>query len=74
MNIEVRKLYEYCDVKVRHENISIDLGMMDEDECRDFAKHLIETVWQLGPDSPNECGAWLASIIHECGIELPEAE
>lgn len=70
MQIITRRIGDCVNVEIEADNIKIDLGMMDEKERDNFAKTLIEAVWEIGPQSCVDCERWMKELIENCGIDL----
>jgi hypothetical protein len=50
MKFNIRRVHNYFDVSVEADNTKIDLGMMDEQECANFAEQLRQTADDICPD------------------------
>ena len=50
MDITVKRVSHYKDVKVKLDNTTVELGLMDEEECMALARKLKETISDLIDD------------------------
>lgn len=66
LEIEVRKPWKYCEVKIHVGNISTGGDLLDEEECEKFAKYLVSVAYELAPDSWCS-GEWFKRICIEEG-------
>ena len=74
MNISVNQIGGYHNVEIEEGNTKIDMGLLDEKECYELAKELIDAVWYIGPADAHDCHEWLVELLKDCGIELPAKE
>ena len=70
MELIVKNVSNFTGVTVRHESITLDLGLLNTEERDSLAKELVTALWAMGPSSMGECETWLKRMISECGIEL----
>jgi hypothetical protein len=65
MNIQVRKLRDsgYVEVKVTHQNVTIDLGLLDMEEQETLAEELCHLLWALGPKNDQDQKSWFDKIL-----------
>lgn len=72
MKIETKRTTSLIGVKIVDGGTTVDLGLLNDDERDELARELVEAVWAIGPNSHDNCSKWLADILSESGIKLPQ--
>lgn len=71
MQIIVKKYSRYPSVHIIEGGTTLDLGLLDERERDEMAKEFVEALWAMGPVGSDDCAAWLARMLAEVGIDMP---
>lgn len=71
MQIIVKKNTRYPSVHIIEGGTTLDLGLLDERERDEMAKEFVEALWAMGPVGSDDCAAWLARMLAEVGIDMP---
>ena len=71
MKIEVKRSAsgQYREAKATDGGTTIDLGLLNHQECGDLAESLLSTVWDLAPFGM-DAGKWFRERMQAAGIDL----
>ena len=70
INIQSRDVHPYKQIKIKIDNNIIDLGLLNDEQIKELAGNLIESVWNMGRNDYDGCAEWFKEILKEKGIEL----
>ena len=74
MEIKIKNISRFVQIRIADGQTTIDLGLLNEVERDDLARTLIDAAFEMGPRDSNACAEWFTGMLARCGIELPNVQ